>query len=70
MKIEFKKVNKSFESKNSSDSMLALNDISLGVNNSEVLCVVGPSGCGKSTIINLIAGFIFPDNGEVLWITN
>ena len=66
MKIEFKKVNKSFESKNSSDSMLALNDISLGVNNSEVLCVVGPSGCGKSTIINLIAGFIFPDNGEVL----
>ncbi len=31
----------------------------------EFVCLVGHSGCGKSTILNLIAGYIKPDRGEV-----
>jgi len=33
---------------------------------SECLALLGPSGCGKTTTINMIAGFIKPDSGEIL----
>lgn len=44
----------------------AVEDISLNVKNGEFVCLVGPSGCGKTTLLNLIAGFEFPDRGNVL----
>jgi NitT/TauT family transport system ATP-binding protein len=44
----------------------ALEDISLKVKNGEFVCLVGPSGCGKTTLLNLIAGFEFPDEGQIL----
>lgn len=31
------------------------------------VAVLGPSGGGKSTLIGLIAGFVQPDSGRVLW---
>lgn len=31
----------------------------------ELLTLLGPSGCGKSTTLNLIAGFLDADRGEV-----
>jgi thiamine transport system ATP-binding protein len=31
------------------------------------VAVIGPSGAGKSTLLSLIAGFIAPDGGRVLW---
>jgi ABC-type nitrate/sulfonate/bicarbonate transport system ATPase subunit len=30
------------------------------------VCLVGPSGAGKSTILNLVAGLLTPDAGEIL----
>ena len=33
----------------------------------EFVSVFGPNGCGKSTLINLIAGLIVPDGGEILF---
>ena len=32
----------------------------------EFVTIVGPSGCGKSTVLNLIAGFLSPSEGQVL----
>ena len=29
--------------------------------------IIGPSGAGKSTLLSLIAGFLFPDTGKILW---
>jgi NitT/TauT family transport system ATP-binding protein len=33
----------------------------------EFVSIFGPNGCGKSTLINLIAGLIAPDGGEILF---
>ena len=33
----------------------------------ECLAIQGPSGSGKSTLLGLIAGFLEPDQGEILW---
>jgi len=43
----------------------AVEDVSFAVEESEFLCLVGPSGCGKTTLLNLIAGFLTPTNGEI-----
>jgi NitT/TauT family transport system ATP-binding protein len=44
----------------------ALEEFSLEVHRSEVVCIVGPSGCGKSTFLNMVAGFVQPTFGRIL----
>ena len=44
----------------------ALEDITFSVRRGEMICVVGPSGCGKSTVLNIIAGLIEADGGDVI----
>jgi spermidine/putrescine ABC transporter ATP-binding subunit len=43
----------------------ALDKISLCVRRGELMTLLGPSGCGKTTLLNLVAGFLMPDNGEI-----
>ncbi|SNR79582.1 ABC transporter ATP-binding protein [Desulfurobacterium atlanticum] len=42
-----------------------LEDINLSIEEGEFFSILGPSGSGKTTILRLIAGFIFPDTGEI-----
>jgi ABC-type nitrate/sulfonate/bicarbonate transport system ATPase subunit len=48
----------------------ALHDVSFTIedtpNSGEFVSLIGPSGCGKSTVLNLIAGFLQPTEGQVL----
>ncbi|MCH8550765.1 MAG: ABC transporter ATP-binding protein [Natronospirillum sp.] len=44
---------------------VALRDLSLELEEGEVLCVLGPSGCGKSTLLKLISGLDNPDAGSI-----
>ncbi len=44
---------------------VALGGISVTVKDGELLALLGPSGCGKSTTLQILAGFLLPDRGEV-----
>jgi acetoin utilization transport system ATP-binding protein len=44
-----------------------IHDITLQVNEGEIVTIVGRSGSGKSTLLNLVSGFIHPKAGEI-WI--
>jgi iron(III) transport system ATP-binding protein len=43
----------------------ALEGITLTVRDGELLALLGPSGCGKTTTLQILAGFLVPDGGEV-----
>ncbi len=45
----------------------AVSDLSLEIDDGELLVLVGPSGCGKSTALRLVAGLEVPDGGSI-WI--
>jgi ABC-type Fe3+/spermidine/putrescine transport system ATPase subunit len=45
--------------------LVAINNVSLHVNDMEYFSLLGPSGCGKTTLLRLIAGLIEPDEGEI-----
>ena len=45
---------------------LAVHDVTLGIEDGELLVLVGPSGCGKSTVLRLIAGLETVSEGRVL----
>jgi NitT/TauT family transport system ATP-binding protein len=63
-KLVIEEVSKSFAT--ASGPVLALDRVSLQVNEAEFVCLVGPSGCGKTTLLNMIAGLEMPDSGHVL----
>lgn len=46
-------------------TVLALGDVSLTVRKGQIVGLIGPNGAGKSTLLNLVAGLIFPTEGEV-----
>ena len=58
--IELHQVSKRFDT-----GLLAVSDLDLEVEASEIVAVIGPSGCGKSTVLRLIAGLDIPTTGSV-----
>ncbi len=43
----------------------AVHDVSLHINDGDLLCLLGPSGCGKTTVLRAIAGFEPVVQGEI-----
>lgn len=64
MNIEIKNLKKVFRA--DSVQTLALNDVSLKVNDGEFVAIMGPSGCGKSTLLNILGLLDNPTSGEYL----
>ena len=59
--IDLKNISVSF------DGELILKDLSLYIRDKEFITFLGPSGCGKTTTLRVIAGFVEPDSGDVIF---
>lgn len=46
-------------------SVQALKNVSLHLEPGDLMSVLGPSGCGKTTLLNIVAGFLAPTEGQV-----
>ncbi len=57
--IEIRNLTKNF------GKVVAVNNISLNIQNGSVLGLVGSNGSGKSTLLRLLSGVYQPDNGEI-----
>ncbi|MGC6428277.1 MAG: ABC transporter ATP-binding protein [Flavobacteriales bacterium] len=57
--IELKNISKKFKNK------VALNDLSIEIKSGEIYGLLGANGAGKSTTLNLLLGFLSPDEGTI-----
>ena len=59
--VELKNVSVAF------DGEQVLDGLDLEIKDKEFITLLGPSGCGKTTTLRLIAGFLEPDGGDILF---
>ncbi len=48
------------------EELVVFEDVDVGIDKGEFVCIIGHSGCGKSTIMNVLAGLDSPSNGTVI----
>ncbi|MCL2494162.1 MAG: ABC transporter ATP-binding protein [Oscillospiraceae bacterium] len=60
--IELKNITVSFDGDEA-----VLKNFNLSIRNGAFVTLLGPSGCGKTTTLRLIAGFVEPEEGQVLF---
>lgn len=62
--LELKNIRKVFNA-GTLDEKVAIDGISLKIEQSDFVTIIGSNGAGKTTLLNLIAGTYFPDEGEI-----
>lgn len=49
------------------EKILAVNNFSLKINETEFIAITGRSGSGKTTILNMVSGFLNPTQGSIMF---
>ena len=65
VKLEVSHLTKHYWLERDSRDVLAIDDVSLTVEDGEFMAIVGPSGCGKTSLMNIVAGLLPYDEGSV-----
>jgi NitT/TauT family transport system ATP-binding protein len=65
VKLSIEHLSKRYWFEREEREVLAVNDVSLAVEDGEFLAIVGPSGCGKTTLLNIVAGLLPYEEGTV-----
>ena len=47
--------------------LVAVDDVSLAIEEGELIAIVGPNGAGKTTLFNVISGVFLPEEGKVFF---
>ena len=63
--LEILEVSKTFEARDR--RVVALQDVSLSVQDGEFLSLLGPSGCGKTTLLRIIDGLTEATSGRIVF---
>lgn len=59
--LKIKGITKSF------DGLKAINSLDLVIRSGEISSIIGPNGAGKTTLFNLICGYLYPDEGRIVY---
>lgn len=49
------------------DGLKAIDSLDLTVKAGEISAIIGPNGAGKTTLFNLICGYLYPDEGRIIY---
>jgi NitT/TauT family transport system ATP-binding protein len=64
-KLEIEHLTKRYWVDRANRDVLALTDVSFSVDDGEFTAIVGPSGCGKTSLLNIVAGLLSYEQGNV-----
>ena len=62
--LVLERVNKTYQSRGKA-SVLAVDNLSLGIGDGEIVGLLGSSGCGKTSTLRMIAGFEEVTSGSI-----
>ena len=62
--VSVEQLAKTYPSK--TDELVVFENVNIGIEKGEFVCIIGHSGCGKSTILNVLAGLDEPSTGTIV----
>ncbi|MBV8936840.1 MAG: ATP-binding cassette domain-containing protein [Alphaproteobacteria bacterium] len=65
--VRFDRVTLTFPGVNGRPAIEVIRQLDFRIETGEFVAIIGPSGCGKSTLLSLLAGYLPPSSGRVLF---
>jgi len=59
--LKLENVSKSF------DGLKSIDKLNIIIGEGEISSIIGPNGAGKTTLFNLMGGYLYPDNGKIIY---